>query len=217
MKIIENKIEVSKTGRYYTSSPASSDLKSLWIVIHGYASLARNFIKEFEFLDDEYTMITAPEALSKFYSRNKIGASWMTREDRSNEINDYLSYLDKFFDEIKNNFNITGAEINLLGFSQGVHTAVRWFTHTANHIDKLILCSSDFPKDADFSKLKKKMLTSEMEFIYAGKDDFFSQETFRQSMDLLKKNKINFKEITFDSGHVIDQTSIISYINQGLQ
>ncbi|MEP7146463.1 MAG: hypothetical protein ABI792_05600 [bacterium] len=213
MKIVEENIQILKTARYYVIGSESSDIKSLYIVIHGYAQLAADFIKEFEFLAGKKALIAAPEGLSKFYFRYKIGASWMTKEDRANEIKDYLIYLDLLFIELKNKFkNISEAKINIIGFSQGVHTAVRWFCHTKNHIDNLILCSSDFPKDADFITLKEKLFLAQMYFIYGKQDDVIGQDTYRKSIELLKEKKIKHKEITFDQGHVIDQATLKKFI-----
>ncbi|MEO8665204.1 MAG: hypothetical protein ABI462_06885 [Ignavibacteria bacterium] len=208
MNIIEKKIQVNKTATYYTILPGSSEVKDVWIVIHGYAQLAKDFIHEFEFLSDSKTLIAAPEGLSKFYFRDKIGASWMTKEDRENEIGDYLNYLDKLFNELKSNFNfkIEDVEVNLLGFSQGVHTAVRWFTHTDERIKRLILYSSDFPTDADFNKLKDKLVNSEMFFIYGTKDEIIGQKRLQETQQLLREHEINFTKMTFDAGHKIEKT-----------
>ena len=51
----------------------------------------------------------APEALSRFYAdvtpgrhgpTSTVGATWMTREDRENEIRDYVAYLDEMTDHV---------------------------------------------------------------------------------------------------------------------
>ena len=102
MKITETQITIEKTARYYTNDPGGSKINQTWIVIHGYAQLAKDFIKEFEFLSDCGTLIVAPEGLSKFYSKNYPAASWMTKEDRTNEIEDYTNYLEKVFSGINN-------------------------------------------------------------------------------------------------------------------
>ncbi len=147
---------MQKTARYFSNQPAGQ-IRSVCFVIHGYAHLAKDFIYDFDFLSDDHTLIIAPEGLSRFYFRNKIGASWMTKEDRINEITDYINYLNKLAGEIKNKYDLSQAKFHLLGFSQGVHTAVRWFTKSNFHFDNLILCSSDFPEDTDFNKFNNKL------------------------------------------------------------
>lgn len=211
MKISEKNIIINKTARYYSNNPDSEQIKSVWFVLHGYAQLAKDFVNEFGFLNDDITLIVAPEGLSKFYFRNIVGASWMTKEDRLNDINDYLHYLNKLIEEIKSKYNLSEAKLNLLGFSQGVHTAARWFTNTNHHFDRLILCSSDFPKDAEFDKLKSKLQKSKLYFIYGNNDDVIGKQTFQESINLLKINAVGFDEIVFEGKHSIDKNSISAF------
>ena len=97
----------------------------------------------------------------------------------------------------------------LIGFFQGVHTAVRWFTQTDTKIDKIILCSSDFPKDADFTALKKKLNENvRLYYIYGLLDMIFTKDTYQASMNLLKLHKIDFTDLDFDGGHVINEKII---------
>lgn len=207
MEIKENHIVVERTARYYSTQHSANKIKYLWFVIHGYAQLAGDFINNFNSLSDSNTLIVAPEALSKFYSRNNIGASWMTKEDRENEIKDYLKYLGDVLKEVQSRHHeFVGA--NLLGFSQGVHTAVRLFINNDFHFNNLILHSSDFPKDADFPALKQKLKNSKMYYIYGRQDRAITLESFQDSKKLLKANRIPFETIEFDGGHVIHEDSL---------
>lgn len=213
MKTEEQFLKIEKTARYYSNDPDVNKPGSLWIVIHGYAQLAKDFIDEFEFLNENRTLIVAPEGLSKFYTRNRIGASWMTKEDRINEINDYLKYLDGLFSNLKIKYDLSAAKINLLGFSQGVHTAVRWYISSNIVFDNLILCSSDFPGDADFIKLNQKLEKSKMFYIYGNKDEVISGKTFSAGIELLKSENIPFENIVFEGKHEIQRETLKSVIN----
>jgi len=205
LKVEENHIIVEKSARFYLNNPSSKEIKSFWFVLHGYAQLASDFIKELDFLDNDNTLIVAPEGLSKFHTKNKIGASWMTREDRQNEIGDYLNYLNKILTQLSNNYNLSSAKVHLLGFSQGVHTAVRLFINTNFYFNNLILCSSDFPKDADFVKLKEKLRNSKL-FYHTGKEDkIVSLVNFENNKKLLEDNAVEFEEIVFNGHHEIDK------------
>ena len=93
---IKNHILVTKTARYFTLGELNENTRELWFVLHGYAQLASDFIQDFEGLDNGTRFIVAPEGLNKFYARGfggKPAASWMTSEDRENEIIDYINYL----------------------------------------------------------------------------------------------------------------------------
>lgn len=208
MKIEENHIIVEKSARFYLNNPSSKEIKSFWFVFHGYAQLGLDFIKDFDFLDNENTLIVAPEGLSKFHTKDKIGASWMTREDRQNEINDYLNYLEQILLHLKNKYDLNSAKSNLLGFSQGVHTAVRLFISTNSYFNNLILCSSDFPQDADFVRLKEKLLKSMMYYLTGNNDKIISLVSFEKSKKLLQDNSIEFEEIVFNGAHKIDENSL---------
>lgn len=207
MKIINDTLTVGKTARFCSNTP-SGKIKNLWIVIHGYAQLASDFIGEFEFLNDDNTLIIAPEGLSKFYSQGKPAASWMTKEDRENEIKDYLLYLESLTDKLFSNFDLSSSVNSILGFSQGVHTAVRFFTYTNFRFNRLVLCSSDFPKDADFSRLSDKLHSSELYYIFGTEDKILSDKNFNESRNLLSTNKIIFTEINFPGGHEINPDAV---------
>lgn len=208
MIINESHIKIEKNARYYSNEPKSREVKNICFVIHGYGQLASDFIKEFDFLDDGNTLIIAPEGLSKFYSKNNAGASWMTREDRLIEINDYVNFLEKVTDEIKRTYNISESKKYLLGFSQGVHTAVRFFLNSKTRFDHLILCSSDFPADINFDLLNTKLKSAAMHFLCGINDRIISAKRFSESTDLLKKNNIEFNDVKFEGGHEIDSVSI---------
>ncbi|MBK8551891.1 MAG: hypothetical protein IPL53_12815 [Ignavibacteria bacterium] len=210
----EQFIRTEKTARYYISNPEIDILHSVYFVLHGYAQLAKDFINEFDFLKDENTLIVAPEGLSKFYFKNHIGASWMTKEDRLNEINDYTNYLDKIYCELNSRCDLSQSKVNLLGFSQGVHTAVRWFIKSHYHFNTLLLCSSDFPKDAEFNILSEKLKKSKLYFLYGKNDNIISLKTFEDNLNLLKTNNINFEEVPFNGRHEIHKDSLNKIFNK---
>ena len=216
MNFTEQSIKAQKTGRYYIAGNPSDKTKTVWIVIHGYGQLAGDFIKQFDYLlknetgsetNDEIIVI-APEALSRFYTGNIIGASWMTKEDRDNEIKDYVAYLDSVLSEVLKSANGKELKINILGFSQGVHTAARWFIHGSHNFDKLILCSSDFPGDSDFDKLKMKLKSSQMFYIYGDSDEIIPQAAFEVSVKMLNEKNVEFKKIIFNGKHIIHRGTI---------
>src|SRR5712691_5295634 len=102
----EHQIAVTRTARYYTLGKPGPRTQAVWFVLHGYGQLAERFLHHFEPLDDGSRLIVAPEGLSRFYlgdpaerpsPERKVGASWMTREDRLAEIGDYVRYCDAVY------------------------------------------------------------------------------------------------------------------------
>ena len=101
--IQELHISIPRTARYFTIGEITPNTKNIWFVLHGYGQLAKKFIEPFEELSNDETVIIAPEALSRFYlngGNGNIGANWMTKEDRDNEINDYVNYLDELYSSL---------------------------------------------------------------------------------------------------------------------
>src|SRR5881398_3935866 len=95
----EHHIGVSRSARYFTLGEKPQGVAEVWFACHGYGQLAARFLEKLRVLDDGRRCVVAPEGLSRFYlsespAERRVGASWMTREDRLAEIDDYVPYLD---------------------------------------------------------------------------------------------------------------------------
>ena len=73
----------------------------------------------------------------------------MTTEDRLNDIEDYIQFLDTLYEEVKQSLQNPNVKIHVLGFSQGAATATRWVGNNVSGMDSLILWSGMFPPDLD--------------------------------------------------------------------
>jgi predicted esterase len=158
----EHFLRVSRTARYVTLGTPGPRLQDLWLVCHGYGQLAQRFVGAFEDLDDGTRMIVAPEGLSRFYvdrsQQQMMGASWMTREDRLHEIEDYLGYLDALYEEVRTSI---GRElpVTALGFSQGVATATRWAARTRAPLRRLVVWGGTLPPEVDLTVFRPTRVT----------------------------------------------------------
>ena len=133
IRMQENHIKVAKTARYFQLGEVGSEIREVWFVCHGYGQNADHFLKHFEFLDNGARLIIAPEGLSRFYLNGfsgRIGASWMTRVDRLNDIKDYVLFLDAIYQQIFEKLDRSSVKVSALGFSQGTATASRWLKGT---------------------------------------------------------------------------------------
>src|SRR5881394_2158647 len=141
-RVREHRVETRRSARYYALGPEARSASELWFVIHGYGQLAAQFIRVFEAIDDGTRRIVAPEALNRFYlvaadsapaSDRPVGATWMTREDREYEIEDYITYLDRVANEEIERVaaRVVPPRLIVLGFSQGTATVGRWITRGA--------------------------------------------------------------------------------------
>jgi dienelactone hydrolase len=102
----EHRLVTTRRARYYTIGGGEQPLSEVWIVLHGLGQLASVFIKYFQSIASRGRLIVAPEALNRYYvapgasgrtQDAKVGATWMTRMDRENEIADYVDFLDSVY------------------------------------------------------------------------------------------------------------------------
>jgi len=203
----ENHITVSRTARYYTLGELNQSTKDIWILLHGHKQLAGNFIIQFEELAGEGSFIIAPEGLNRGYIKGdygEIGAAWMTKEDRDSDINDYVNYLDKLYDEIikpaREKYSI---KINGLGFSQGAATLSRWLALGKSKIDKAVFWCGNLAHDIDYS-LAENLKYIDINLVFATNDPYYKNDFYHTQEKLLNDAGIKFKTKIFNGGHEIN-------------
>ena len=210
--IQEHNIQTTKTSRYFTLGKLTKDVKIIWIVFHGYGQLGKEFLSQFEFLGKKDTFIISIEALNKFYFRGfngKVGASWMTKENRESEINDYVQFIDNVYRSVTDDINLSKMKINILGFSQGTHTASRWLYKKRIKINNLILWSGSFPHDFNYNNSKKYWSSFTKYIVIGKKDKFIEPEKFKMEMNYLSDQNIHINVVEFDGGHEIDKNTLL--------
>jgi predicted esterase len=204
-------------ARYYKLGEITPQTKKVWFVIHGYGQLAQYFIKKFSALENPETCVIAPEGLSRFYledvtkrsqsGNNKVGATWMTRENRLMDIENYLTYLNSIFQkEIPNSFS---GQITLFGFSQGGATVSRWALDGKVSYDRLILWAGIFPNDMDFEKGTSLFKDKEIIEVFGDQDPFLTDSRLIEMKELNKKLSLEPTLIEFKGGHEIDQQTLL--------
>jgi len=199
-------ILISKTARYYVLGKHSEKINSVWFVLHGYGQLAEEFIKYFKPVANEKTLVIAPEALNRFYLKGfsgKIGATWMTKEAREEEINDYVNYLDSVYDEVVKYGLAINAKVTVLGFSQGTATACRWITKGKSKIERLILWGGGIPQDIDLEFHQKLFNSVNLEIVIGNEDQFISEEQMGKEIKRFEEIKLNYKIRRFNGKHEI--------------
>lgn len=199
-------IKTQKTARCFSIGSLNASIKYVWIVLHGYGYHAKYFLKKFEPLTSPNTYIVAPEGLSRFYKdglTGKVGASWMTKEDRLSEIEDSIIYLDKLYDQIFGSIDRTQVQLITLGFSQGGATLLRWLNNRKANTNHLALWGSKIPDDFDFEKDKDLFEISQNYLMIGKSDQYLSYINIDEYMTILKKSGIYFKLNWYEGGHNI--------------
>lgn len=208
--INEKEVSYQTTNTYYTLNDFTQKTKNVWVVFHGIGYLSRYFLKYFRHLNQEENYIIAPQAPSKYYLNGKyehVGASWATRENTEQEIQNVLTYLDELYETegLENAKNLI-----LFGYSQGVSIVTRWVARHKINCSKLILNSGRLPKELkprDFTFLEN----TEVSFVYGTEDPFVNKEFLESEEKRIRELfPQNLKFIPFDGGHEVNKEVIIN-------
>jgi predicted esterase len=214
--ISENLIQTAKTARYYFAGKPGKSITKIWFVFHGYGQLAKDFINNFEEIINPETLIIAPEALNKFYVRGfygKIGSTWMTKEDRENEIADYIKMISKIYNDLSVKVNLSEVDFNVLGFSQGTHTAVRWLSKTKTVANNLILWGGAFPHDYNYIAESEYWSTVKAKIVIGTKDKFISKTKLNEEIEFINTQKLFAELIKYKGSHEIDKSVLKKIIS----
>jgi predicted esterase len=213
VKSREHHIRVARTARYHTLGDPGPAVRELWLVCHGYRQLAGRFIRRFSGIADGSRVIVAPEGLSRFYvdpeerahgPEDSVGATWMTREDRDSEIQDYVAYLDQVHDAVMADLDGVAPSVVVLGFSQGVHTVSRWVTLGKVRPASLILWGAYPPRDLPPAEAAQRLGSTRL-LLVAGTSDRYWDEPSREGEEArLEALGVSYRTRMFEGGHEID-------------
>ncbi len=209
MEATEKNFKTMRTARYSQLGECGPDTKRVWFVLHGYGQLSSFFIKHFENQADATTCVIAPEGLSRFYLDGKwdrVGATWMTKEDRLHEIEDYLQYLDGLYQTTVGQLKHT-PEIILLGFSQGTATAWRWAMKGMIKPNQFILWAGGPATDA-MDKTEEKLKDTGLHFVLGDADEYITLPNAQKQLLSLQQIKPDAKLWTFQGTHCIDPETL---------
>ncbi len=205
----ERHLNVSRHARYFTLGEAE---REVWFVLHGYGQLAARFLRQFEPLDDGTRLIVAPEGLSRFYltedpAERRVGASWMTREDRLTEIEDYVQYLDAVHADVFGYVDRSLVTVAVLGFSQGAATACRWASTGASRVDRLIVWGGEVPPDLDLTREPAvgRLRGLRLCLVYGERDRFFTPKVVSATEVRLREHGVPYTMVPYGGAHAIDR------------
>ncbi|MBI4409831.1 MAG: phospholipase [Gemmatimonadetes bacterium] len=213
----EHHLAVTRTARYYTLGPLDRGTREVWFVCHGYRHLAGPFLRRFEPLNDGTRLIVAPEALSRFYLDDtggphgpdaRVGATWMTREDRLTDISDYVGYLDALHAHVLREQSAESRRIVALGFSQGAATASRWGVLGSARIDHLVLWAALLPPDLDWHAAAARLPGSAVTFAVGRDDRTIDRARLAEQRERLAGHGVAARVLEFEGGHEITEAAL---------
>jgi len=202
-------IEVPKTARLSTIGNAEKPSR-IWIVLHGYGQLTPYFIQKFQPLADKGNFVVAPEGLNKFYLNGyngRVGATWMTKDERENDIADNTRYLNAVYQAVTQEFD-GAVPVSVLAFSQGVATASRWLANSDVKVDQFIAWAGSIPPDMDWKPFANRMNSMKLHYVFGRKDEFFDEDKIMRNLHLWKDVGISCDMDFFEGVHDIDQPTL---------
>jgi predicted esterase len=199
----EHHIRVPRTARCHVLGDLGT-ARAIWVVLHGYGQLARYFLNKFEGLE-EGLLIAAPEALNRFYldeAHQRVGGTWMTREDREHEIGDQSEYLDAVVKELRGDRQ--ELPVHVLGFSQGGTTACRWSLLGRTRIERLVLWAGGLPPEPTMEELREKWSHLQVDLVLGTTDHLAGDKALKEQVGRLERSGVRYRVHRFTGGHQLE-------------
>ena len=210
-------ITVPRTARYYQIGAANPQVRDLWVVCHGFSQLGADFAMPFQPLEDDTRLIVVPEGLSRFYldtrpghsASSKVGALWLTREDREVEISDIVTYLDALYELVLGELAAHGVDrdrirVHALGFSQGGPAVSRWAARGTAVIDRLIPWAHGIPQDVNLRALGERRPGLAIDVVYGTRDRFIGEDAIEEQRAVLEGSGVPYRMLAFNGGHTLN-------------
>lgn len=216
MGTAERELQISKKARYYTYGHDITRARYIWLACHGYGQLGKFFINNFRSLDPDLHFVVAPEGLHRFYLEGfsgRVGASWMTKEARLDDISDYVNYLDSVLHHCGASAKKPGQHIVAFGFSQGVATISRWVALGSHRPDIAVFWAGTFPPDLE--PIRSTNAFQNIQTICTSGDDdpFITVENIQETQRQLLALKIDPLWFRFPGAHVITPPALQDVVN----
>lgn len=208
--------KINRSVRYETwGNPKKA--KELWFVLHGYGHLVPYFIRKFHVLNPDKYFVIAPEGLHRFYLKGfegRVGASWMTKEDRLTDIADYVVYLDQLYEYVEKVYSADFELKRIFGFSQGGATATRWAVQGSAQWNALTLWASVVPEDLDWPIDTQKLNDLNISVVVGDDDEFVSYERLQKEIQFMTAKGIEFSQHRFQGKHDIPASALLEFTRQ---
>ena len=191
-------------------------VQELWVALHGYGQLASDFVAGMRALDDGTRLLVAPEALSRFYDTSsqvekhaeaRVGASWMTREDRFAEIEDQLVWLSQAHAHYR---AAIGRDVPLvvLGFSQGAAAASRWVASGAVAPAHLICWGGSVAPELPLGP-ESALGRTRCTMVFGTRDRFVTADKVGAEQARMTSAGFTPEFERFDGGHRLDDAALL--------
>ena len=198
-------IPVAQEQRVDSLGTLSDATKHVCVGLHGYGQLVQFFARHFRSLATEERAFVFPQGPHKFYLNGvhgRVGASWMTKDERLVDIANQRLYLGFVFQWIKQ--QAPKATIHCVAFSQGVATIMRCIGHPDVQPSSILAWAGSWPPDLDETN---RAALEELRFkaCFGTRDEYITTEK-QQEMRGYYLEKYNFEPSVsvYEGGHSFD-------------
>lgn len=212
-------VEVPRTARYWHAG--ARDARDVWVAAHGYGQLAEFFVRHLVPFAGPDRLVIAPEGLSRFYVGTgdggghgalRVGATWMTREDREAEIADYVRWLDAALDDATGGAEASRARLHVLGFSQGTVTVCRWLAHRRRRglapAARVVLWGGEIPHDLDLAADGDALRAAPLTLVVGDADEFATPAMVARQRARLDAAHVPYTLVQYPGGHRLEHETL---------
>ena len=181
-------VSFQSSGRYAILGNLDESTQHILIAFHGQGQLAKYFIQKFKGLQELGITVIAPEGLHNYYLKGfsgRVGASWMTSENRLMAIDNYIGFLNSIYADVISKTSLD-VKIHLLGFSQGAATVSRWVEQTSFNFEQVILWGGALSPDLDKGQINRRMSGKRLQQVIGKSDPFIDSKKIEESKLLIE-------------------------------
>ena len=206
-------LEVRQKQRVEVLGELHENTTDIWLALHGYGQLVEYFQRHFRGSVSSSRAFVFPQGAHKFYlqgTEGRVGASWMTKEDRLTDIVNQRLYLDEVCNWVST--QAPNARFHMVGFSQGVATGMRFLGYSTVTFHSLLAWAGSWPPDLDENS-QASTRALHMSAWFGTEDPFVDEAKKQERINHYKENYSIVPEVgTYEGKHTFDSDILASEI-----
>ncbi len=192
-------VETFTHGRFLLRVPLTPAPWPLLVGFHGYGENAEKHMDQLRRIPGiDGWMLLSVQGLHRFYTgrMEEVVASWMTRQDREQAIEDNVAYVDRVVETVARQHPT--AALVFAGFSQGAAMAFRAAVRGSTRAAGVIALGGDVPPDVHGARAA---LFGRVLLGRGVRDTWYTDEKLRADVERLQAIGVEVEAVVFDGGH----------------